>query len=287
MVAGVAHEINNPLSFVGNNVAVLQRDLAEIQQLIALYHKAHDIISAARPDLFEAIETLCERTDMNYTLSNLQGLLQRTREGLKRIQHIVKELRVFARLDEGELDQVNLNDGIESTVTIVMGNAKRKQVTITLDLQPLPTVTCYGARINQVVMNLVSNAIDACREGGRVTVRSRPEADGDWVRIEVEDTGSGIAPEIRDKIFDPFFTTKPVGIGSGLGLSISYGIVQDHGGTIEVDSTPGVGSTFTVRLPRQLIERPPARRRSTSGASPDDETGEHPEVMSQGSEEPH
>ena len=196
---------------------------------------------------------------MDYTLNNLPGLLNRTRDGLKRIQQIVKDLRVFARLDESDLNEVDLNVGIQSTVNIVLGHAKKKQVRIDLDLHPLPPVTCFPAKINQVIMNLVSNAIDASHEGGAVTIRSVAEDGG--VRIEVRDRGTGIDPEVRERIFDPFFTTKPVGIGTGLGLSISYGIVQDHGGTIEVDSTPGQGTTFTVTLPR----RPPAK---TGAAEP-------------------
>ena len=116
-----------------------------------------------------------------------------------------------------------------------------------MDLGALPSVTCYAAKINQVMMNLLTNAIDACSEGGTVTVRTRAEEPG--VRIEVADNGCGIEPEHRDRIFDPFFTTKPVGQGTGLGLSISYGIIQDHGGTIEVDSTLGQGTCFTIHLP--------------------------------------
>ncbi len=118
-------------------------------------------------------------------------------------------------------------------------------------------MTCNPAQVNQVVMNLLSNAVDACPEGGTVTVRSRAEGDG--VRIEVCDTGPGIDPLIRDRIFDPFFTTKPVGEGTGLGLSISYGIIQDHGGSIEVDSQPGRGTRMTVRLPLECPKAMPTR----------------------------
>jgi signal transduction histidine kinase len=173
--------------------------------------------------------------------------LDRTAEGLRRIRRIVGDLRLFARLDEGEVNEADLNKGIESTATIIQGHARTRDVQLRLDLEPLPPVTCHAARVNQVVMNLLSNAIDACAPGGLVTVRSETE-DG-HVRIDVIDNGHGIAPGIRDRIFDPFFTTKPIGKGTGLGLSISYGIVQDHGGSIEVDSTPGRGSRFTVRLP--------------------------------------
>ncbi|HEU5119048.1 MAG TPA: ATP-binding protein, partial [Isosphaeraceae bacterium] len=260
-----------PLSFVGNNVAVLQRDLSDVQELIGLYRQSAPLIESANPDLAGEIQELWERGDLEYTLGNLQGLLARTREGLKRIQRIVGDLRIFARLDEGDLDDVDLNAGIESTVNIVLGNAKKRQVTIGMDLQPLPTVSCFAAKINQVVMNLVSNAIDASEEGSEVVVRSRPEPGG--VRIEVEDHGSGIAPEIRERIFDPFFTTKPVGVGTGLGLSISYGIVVDHGGQIEVDSTPGQGARFVVHLPLKVPGH--TRRGRDDERTPSVESSEH------------
>jgi two-component system, NtrC family, sensor kinase len=253
MVAGVAHEINNPLSYVSNNVAVLQRDLGDLAELLALYRRADGLIAAHDPDLSRQIRELCDRVDMDYTLANMPALLNRTRDGLVRIQQIVKDLRVFARLDQSDLNEVDLNAGIESTATIVLGHAKKKQVKVELDLAPLPPVTCYPAKINQVIMNLVSNAIDACDEGGTVTLRTRPEGGG--VRIEVQDDGCGIDPAVRERIFEPFFTTKPVGIGTGLGLSISYGIVQDHGGRIDFDSQPGRGTRFVVHLPL----RPPRK----------------------------
>ena len=247
MVAGVAHEINNPLSFVSNNVAVLQRDLADLLELLALYRQGEGPLAECRPDLVADIVDRRERVDLDYTLTNLPRLLDRTRDGLARIQQIVRDLRLFARLDEGDLNEVDLNEGVSSTITIVLGHARKKKVQIEKDLGRLPPLTCYGAKLNQVVMNLVMNAIDACPEGGTVTVRT--VADDRGIRLDVIDTGCGIEPAIRERIFDPFFTTKPVGVGTGLGLSISYGIVQDHGGTIEVNSTPGHGARFTVKLP--------------------------------------
>ena len=246
MVAGVAHEINNPLAFVSNNVAVLQRDLRAIIEMLKLYAQM-DSSPEQAAQLRQQVKDLADRIDLEYTLSNLDDMLVRSRDGLKRIQQIVKDLRDFARLDAGDLHEVDLNAGIESTINIVRGLARKKQVTLDLDLKPMPQVACYPAKINQVVMNLVTNAIDACGEGGRVTVRSANENGA--VRIEVSDTGRGIPPEIRQRIFDPFFTTKPIGKGTGLGLSISYGIVQDHGGTISVESEVGSGTTFVVTLP--------------------------------------
>jgi len=244
MVAGVAHEINNPLSFVVNNVAVLQRDVGAVRELLHLYRHAEE---TAGPDLQHRIRAAAERIDPDHTLGSLDRLLVRSREGLRRIEQIVKDLRGFARLDEGERNDADLNAGVASTVNIVRGQAAKRNVQITLELGRLPPVSCQAAKINQVVLNLIANAIDACSDGGSVTVRTSCEPGG--VAIDVIDTGKGIDPEIRGRIFDPFFTTKPIGEGTGLGLSISYGIVQEHGGRIDVESTPGRGARFTMRLP--------------------------------------
>jgi PAS domain S-box-containing protein len=247
MVAGVAHEINNPLSFVSNNVAVLERDVKALTQLLQLYAGADALIAERMPEVSAEVKDLAERVDLVYTLENLKELMSRSREGLRRIQQIVKDLRDFARLDQGDQHEVDLNAGIESTVNIILGRAKKKRVEIVKELGPLPTLTCHAAKLNQVVMNLLANAIDASHEGGKVTVRT--SAQNGSIQVAVADTGSGIDPAVRARIFDPFFTTKPIGEGTGLGLSISYGIVQDHGGRIDVDSTPGKGSTFTIVLP--------------------------------------
>ncbi|WP_158633314.1 PAS domain-containing sensor histidine kinase [Tautonia sociabilis] len=276
LVAGVAHEINNPLAFVGNNVAVLQRDLGELHQLLRLYRTADGLIDEHAPQLAAEIRRYCEEIDVDYTLENLGGLLQRTRDGLRRIHDIVKDLRVFARLDEGELTEVDLNSGIESSVNIILGYAKKQQVEIIRELGELPPVQCHAAKINQVLMNLIVNAIDACEPEGRVIIRSRSCPGEEGVRIEVIDDGCGIDETIRDRIFDPFFTTKPVGIGTGLGLSISYGIIQDHGGTIEVSSQPGEGSCFTIRLPLRPPSRPSLKAAEPAGSA----SSPHPTLAS-------
>ncbi len=253
MVAGVAHEINNPLAFVSNNVAVLQRDLSGIRELLALYAKVNGSLLALQPDLATQIAELTERLDLTYSLDNLTDLLARSRDGLRRIQQIVKDLRDFARLDEGDFHEVDLNAGLESTVNIILGRAKKHQVRIETDLAPLPPVSCYPAKINQVVMNLLANAIDASPEGGVVKLRTWRQ--GEEVAVEVSDTGPGVPEAIREKIFDPFFTTKPQGSGTGLGLSISYGIVQEHGGRIELGTTAEGGAQVTVHIPFRRFKK--------------------------------
>lgn len=266
MVAGVAHEINNPLSFVSNNVAVLQRDIKALTQLLGMYSQADALLAEKDAALLGQIKDLSERMDLAYTQKNMSELLDRSREGLRRIQQIVKDLRDFARLDESDLHEIDLNSGIKSTVNIILGKAKKKRVQVDMQLDPLPMVCCYPAKVNQVVMNLVSNAIDAAPEGGKVTINTASKEE--QIHIVVSDNGPGVPQHIRGRIFDPFFTTKPIGEGTGLGLSISYGIVRDHGGTIEVGDAPGGGAMFDVTLPKKCPPKTSAKaERPTTSAS--------------------
>jgi two-component system NtrC family sensor kinase len=251
LVAGVAHEINNPLAFVSNNVAVLERDLRDLITLVGLFRTLERPANPRNPALYDRIDQVAAQLDLEYTFTNMPRILERTREGLRRIERIVKELRLFARVDEGDWNEVDLNPGIESSINIVQGHARKKGIKLIKDLAPLPLVRCQAARIHQVIVNLVLNAIDACESDDTVTIRTRSEPELDGVKIEVIDTGCGIEPSVRERIFDPFFTTKPLGQGTGLGLSISYGIVEEHHGSIDVESTPGSGSCFTIRLPLQ------------------------------------
>ena len=262
LVTGVAHEINNPLSFVSNNVAVLERDLNDLLDLFELYRQGDADLEKAQPDLIEKINDLAKCIDLNYSLSNLPCLIERTREGLRRIERIVKELRLFGRVDEGDWNEVDLNPGIESTINMIKGNACKKGVRIVMDLGALPAIRCRSARIQQVIINLLTNAIDACAaETGVVTVHTETEPEARGIRIDIQDNGHGIDAANRERIFDPFFTTKPVGQGTGLGLSISYGIIEEHDGRIEVQSSPGKGACFTIHLP---IE--PRRKRGEESA---------------------
>jgi len=246
MVAGVAHEINNPLAFVSNNVVVLQRDVGALRRVLDLYRQAE---GALPEDISAQVKQVIEEIDLPYTLENMDGLFSRSREGLRRIQQIVKDLRDFARLDEGEFQEADIDAGIESTVNIVQGYGKRKGVAVLMSLSPLPKVRCQAAKVNQVIMNLLTNAVDASKQGGEVCIRTRHDEAANEAVIEVQDTGTGVPQAIRERIFDPFFTTKPIGQGTGLGLSISYGIIKDHGGSIDLESEEGKGALFRIHLP--------------------------------------
>ena len=260
LVAGVAHEINNPLAFVINNLAVLQRDLSNVRDLLQLYQSENGWLEEHNPKLVAQINELSEKIDISYVMSSLIELPLRTRDGLKRIREIVSALLDSTRAQtvsqmQGEVD---INSGIQSTALIIRGLAKTRGVSLDLDCRPIPLVPGDPKRLNQVILNLISNAIDACgfdpaeniRQSKKVVVRTRA-VDPNHIMIQVEDNGTGITPEHASRIFEPFFTTKPQGQGTGLGLSITHGIVADHHGKIEFNSAPDSGSVFTVYLPRK------------------------------------
>jgi PAS domain S-box-containing protein len=249
--AGLAHEINNPLAYVANNLTVLQRDVSSLAEVLAAYEEARPTLASSHPELAERIARLADEHDLAYVREHLDEILKSTRQGIKRVSDIVQNLRGFARLDQAAIDRLDLNAAIASTLELLRGRLKAYQIDVIQNLGKIPQIVCAPAQINQVILNLLLNAQQAItatrREGGRIeidTSASRKE-----VTLEITDNGCGIPAEIHARIFDPFFTTKPVGEGTGLGLSISHSIVSDHGGRIEFESTRGQGARFRVTLP--------------------------------------
>jgi PAS domain S-box-containing protein len=251
MSAGVAHEINNPLAYVANNLAVLERGIRGLIALVAAYEAAQAILESARPDLAAQVAQLAEKIDLPYVREHLEQIVGSTRQGVKRVADIVQNLRGFARLDQAAVERVDLHDAITSSLEMIRGRLGRRHIVVEQQFGDVPRVLCAPAQVNQVFLNLLVNALQAIeatsKGGGRIEIRTR--AVGDEAIVEVADDGCGIPAELLPRIFDPFFTTKVVGEGTGLGLSISHGIVSDHGGRIEVESTPGQGSRFRVILP--------------------------------------
>jgi signal transduction histidine kinase len=240
----VAHEINNPLAYVSNNLAVLARDVRLVAELVGLY-RAH--LGDAIPGYLAEAE---EKLDLNYTLGSFDRLIESSQKGLKRVREIVGALRDFSRLDQAERKEIDPNEVVRDTIEIVRFAASERAVDLRVDLaESLPTILCSPGKLNQVLLNILLNAIQAVEHGSWVEALTRYEAAREEVCYEVADAGPGIPDAIRGRIFDPFFTTKPPGVGTGLGLWVSYNIVTDHGGRIEVQTQAGRGTTFTIALP--------------------------------------
>jgi PAS domain S-box-containing protein len=258
--AGVAHEINNPLAFIGNNVVVLERDCQGLLALVELYEAGRDRLAEADPGLAARAAELAEEIDLPYVRDNLGRILVRTREGVDRVTRIVQSLRGLARTDKPQTQETHLPDLVEMSLDIIRGRLKQANVAVAVEADPDPRVRCVATQISQVFLNLLLNAVQAIESarpegGGRIQVRIRRQPDA--MSVEIADDGCGIAPEHLPRLFDPFFTTKDVGEGTGLGLSISHNIVTAHGGEIEVESTPGRGTTFRVLLPLQSARGSP------------------------------
>ncbi|MGE8413985.1 MAG: ATP-binding protein [Pseudomonas sp.] len=246
LAAGVAHEINNPIGFVSSNLGSLAGYLGQIDQMLNAYRQSEEAI--ADETVRQHLRSLRESIELDYLQEDIPLLIRESKEGIGRVEQIVKDLKNFSRVDTDQQWQLaSLQQGIDSTLNIVANEIKYKADVIK-QYQPLPDIECLPSQLNQVVMNLVVNAAQAIGpERGTITLRTGVE--GQWVWLEVSDSGSGIDEQHLKKIFDPFFTTKPIGQGTGLGLSLSYGIVKKHGGRISVRSKVGSGSTFRVELP--------------------------------------
>lgn len=266
LAAGMSHEINNPIAFVKNNLAVLRRDGSEILELLDKYRSAAATLARCDPALAAEIAAMEQAIDLSYLQHSLGRLLESSLQGLERVRGIVSNLRDFANLDQAEYKEININAALRSTMQILHHELTRRDIKIQADLQNLPPLACEAGKISQVLYNLLLNAAQACEQDGIVCVQTRCE--NAEIIIEIRDNGVGIRAEQQRHLFEPFFTTRPVGEGVGLGLATSYAIVRDHGGTIAVESKPGQGSTFRIRLPLKPGERCPPTGGETCPENP-------------------
>ncbi|MEQ8757770.1 MAG: MHYT domain-containing protein [Coleofasciculus sp. G1-WW12-02] len=258
MIAGITHELNNPVSFIYGNIKPAHQYAQDLLRLLKLYQQHY-------PEPPAAIQEQAEAMNLDFVVEDFPKLLGSLKMGAVRIRDLVKSLRNFCRLDEADVKPIDIHEGIENTLLILSNRLKRKEthppIEIIKHYGQLPQVECYGGQLNQVFMNLLDNAIDALDNQPpplQITIATEVLEETDQVRIRIQDTGQGITEEVKAHLFDPFFTTKPVGQGTGLGLSISYQIVVDkHKGTLTCFSQPGEGTEFWVDIP---ISQTPIRK---------------------------
>ena len=252
LAAGVAHEINTPIQYVGDNLRALSDFLGDLTALVAQYHQLAELVEqgSATPEAVQAVRSAEEQMDLPYIVEDAPKAIAQGLEGVGRVAHIVRAMKDFSHVDRGTMSAADLNAGLQSTLTVAR-NEYKYVAELETDFGDLPPVDCYQGELNQVFLNLVVNAAHAIADTGqrgRITVRTR--ADGDHVEIAIGDTGTGIPEAIRTRIFDPFFTTKEVGKGTGQGLYIAHQIVvHKHRGTLRFETAAGQGTTFFLRIP--------------------------------------
>ncbi|MBD2559177.1 MULTISPECIES: ATP-binding protein [Nostoc] len=261
MVAGIAHEINNPVSFIYGNLHHAHKYTQDLLKLVQIYQQLC-------PNTPLEIQEQVEEIDLDFLIQDITKLFQSMKVGTERIQEIVKSLRNFSRLDEAELKQVNIHEGIDSTLMILEHRLQARheypEIKVIKKYSQLPNVTCYPGQLNQVFMNILANAIDSLEASvnpqttdNQQLINNNPQIqikteliDEKWIAVSIADNGLGINEQVRSKLFDPFFTTKSVGKGTGLGLSISYQIiVEKHNGELSCFSVPGKGAEFVIKIP--------------------------------------
>lgn len=250
LTAGIAHEINNPINFVTSNIKPLELDINDLRNVISKYENID--INGDIEQQFESINQFKRQIDINYVNEEISTLLNGIDEGARRTAEIIRGLKNFSRLDENDTKPVDLNEGLDSTIMLIRSSMP-SNIKIVKEYGSIPLVDCLPGKINQVFMNLISNAVQAIKykehQNNDESVHIKSWQDGNKVKISIKDTGTGMTDEVKNKIFEPFFTTKAVGEGTGLGLSIVFRIVETHHGTIEVLSKLNVGTEFILTLP--------------------------------------
>ncbi len=255
MVAGLAHEMNTPLGFVRNNIEIIRENEREFQEALAastsiLKNLVDGNYSEAEKQIPKTLERLKNIEDIGLAEENTT-MINNSIEGLDRIQELIVNLRNFSRLDQAATQLANVNQCLDSTL-VIANHILKRHMTVVKDYGEVPNIVCAPAQLNQVFLNIITNAAHACEEKGEGVLRLKTFVEKDEVVVQISDNGKGIPPELMNKIFDPFFTTKPVGKGTGLGLSISKKIIEDgHNGRITVKSKVGHGTDFFIHLPIQ------------------------------------
>lgn len=249
LTAGIAHEINNPINFVSSNISPLRRDIGDLLEVVELYRKKGKLEFS--PESQKEIDKLEREIEFEYILQEIDQLLRGMEDGAKRTVEIVKGLRLFSRVDEQDVKKVDIHDGINSTL-VLLNSAMAGKIKVNKEFGNIPMVECLAGKMNQVFMNIITNAIHALLDHAKIaepTLTIRTSLLGEKIKIEIEDNGPGMPSHVKQRIFEPFFTTKAVGKGTGLGLSIVYTIIENHKGTLHVDTAEGRGTNFIITLP--------------------------------------
>ena len=246
LTAGIAHELNNPINFMSGNVFPLKQDLDEVFSVLKKYDEA--IEANKLSEFFEEVNALKKEMDFSYLIQEIYSLLKGIEEGAHRSSEIIKGLRSFSRLDDEACQLYDIHEGIDSSLVLLHNKIKDRNIMVKKDFGDFEGLECYPSKFNQVIMNILTNSIQAMEDGGKLFIQTVSSDIG--VKIIIKDTGKGMPPDVKEHIFEPFYTTKEVGKGTGLGLSISYGIIEKHNGNIDVISEPGKGTEFIISLPR-------------------------------------
>jgi two-component system, NtrC family, sensor kinase len=255
LAAGIAHEINTPIQYVGDNLHAIAQFLQDLRRVLDAYREGMDQAAKAgvAPETVEKAKAAEREHDLDFVLEDAPKAVAQALEGVQRVAQIVRAMKDFSHIKGGASSSIDINHCLESTLTVAR-NEYKYHADVKTDLGPLPLISCYPSELNQVFLNLLINATHAIQDTGQrglITVTTR--ADGEWVEVSIADTGGGIPEDIRDKIYEPFFTTKEVGKGTGQGLYIARQIiVGKHGGTLTFDSEIGKGTTFRIRIPIKL-----------------------------------